>query len=202
MAQQTCMTNFFNSRKRGADIHASKRRKVQRLVDAEETTTEVSSEPLIENITEKKTKAVELKEVSKARQRTVRATRASGRSSRAKAKTGGQDIKQFLSGILQKDEGEALPETTSACDDHQASPPCTPTKHSIADIPSTGQKRSRKDKVIRKDLFGVKTPEPYNFTEFTEKSPKPAERLVMKGQRLSDEVNMTLKHRNNSNSSI
>nr|AUG68261.1 mVenus-Cdt1 [Cloning vector pCS2plus_mVenus-Cdt1] len=136
---QTSVTNFFASRKRGADIHASKRRKVQRLTqDVETENVSVSEQANAELQSSRPAGKGDLKvpELQKnevgedsstatkpsTRKSAPRATktrkaststRSSQRSkTKAAASAGQKDITQFLSSILESDDKtkDVLPE--------------------------------------------------------------------------------------------
>nr|AUG68262.1 Cdt1 [Platynereis dumerilii] len=213
---QTSVTNFFASRKRGADIHASKRRKVQRLTqDVETENVSVSEQANAELQSSRPAGKGDLKvpelqknevgedsstatkpstrksapRATKTRKASI-STRSSQRSkTKAAASAGQKDITQFLSSILESDDQtkDVLPEPEpTAAIDDHSSSPPCTPTKRESAEVPEKQGQKRSRPSIRKDLFSVKTPDAYDFKQYAEK-PEEKDRLVMKGRRLSEE---------------
>ena len=77
--------------------------------------------------------------------------------------------------------GDHTPEISAACDDHNGSPPCTPTKRASSGEKTIQAKRSRSAKSVRKDLLDdfTKTPEPYDFTRYVKSEKKSARKRLL-----------------------
>ena len=192
---QAKVTNYFSTRKRNADFQPSKRRKIIREQDTTVTnvpvivgkkskvrTTENESKstvaPVAENLNVQTKESRSSKSKASTRSRNPKCSRKTSR-----AKTQNKDIRDVFKKLDSDDNEKAVPETeaapealsTAACDDHQASPPSTPSKRAskTSDGEKISQKRSRVGKVVRKDLLqDIESEKGYDFSQHVS-NPKP-----------------------------
>ena len=188
---QAKVTEFFNSRKRNADFHPSKRRKVSSIDQGGVNIQEVSktkASPAISTRTRSRAcksdasnlnavtgKPVEAELVVKAAKESVKNPRRKA-TRQPKGKSTKLDTLQKSIHDVFKGQTESNVELpTAACDDHCGSPPSSPSKRpqkANSDEGRVSKKRSKGSVVVRKDLMldsGFATPEKgYDFSKFGE----------------------------------
>ncbi|XP_023933156.1 DNA replication factor Cdt1-like isoform X1 [Lingula anatina] len=212
------VTDYFSNRKRTGNLQPSKRRKVQRIEQFDLGSVTFGETNLKQNATgtQNSESVTDVPIVSKKlktkTEGKVTSTRRSSRIKTGKSATAtkGEIDEAFESKTRVKSKAvqplesekassectvsETVEETTAIADDHNGSPPCTPTKR-FSDGESTetvARKRSRAAKAMQKDLlseFNAKTPERgFDFSEFAEKpklTTNARKKLVLKVETVS-----------------
>ncbi len=216
---QSSVTDFFSTQKKKINFHPSKRQKLsqsgeidlasQVFPESRQSTRKsvrISSKPTLKA----KSKSLNVQAPADEQIKTKKTTTQSSASAKPKSKivAKSNSSKNDIRDVFEKQLGQKLDsdessnlgnesdKMTASCDDHQSSPPSTPTKRAGKVEHTTALKRSRKRETMRKDLLqelDAKTPEGYDFTSFVNKSPvnvKTVRKKLVMRRKSDDEVIM------------